>query len=115
MIFFTVQMKENHVNNKAIKSHTHTKRNKISQRFWVPRDCSRLGVGWAVEEGQKHCHMGEYWGQGLAEGCGRFSIIDYGVSFQSHLKTLHPVMQAKTEKMWTGISQEYLRYWKSKS
>lgn len=24
-------------------------------------------------------------------------------------------MQAETEKMWTGISQEYLRYWKSKS
>lgn len=37
-------------------------------------------------------------------------MYQYRVYFPSHLKTLHPVMQAETEKMWTGISQEYLRY-----
>lgn len=62
-----------------------------------------------MEEAQKHCHMGEDSGGGVGRGCGTLSIIEDGKSFPSHLKTLHPVMQAETEKMWTGISQEYFR------
>lgn len=68
-----------------------------------------------MEGGQKHCHMGEHGGQGLAEGCGRFSIIDYKVSFSKPLEK-HCIQscKAETEKMWTGISQEHLRYCKIK-